>query len=179
MPLPGRPRRKPGQPLTQHPPCLATSDLVPTPAWAPSYTHWSPLAVFSRALHPSFPEMSFFVMYSSRSHDPLATLPDNEGTENWSYFPGVPYTFSGLWVIQLTPLLTGVSAVPAVLRVLWREDGRGSQWSCECLVVTSGHPSHLLPLLFPIISLNLLLLLPCWLREHRAVKSSGEDPALS
>lgn len=32
--------------------------------------------------------------------------------------------FSGLWVIQLTPLLTGVPAVPTVLRVLWREDDR-------------------------------------------------------
>jgi hypothetical protein len=30
--------------------------------------------------------------------------------------------FSGIWVIQFTPLLTGVSAVPTVLRVLWRQD---------------------------------------------------------
>lgn len=30
--------------------------------------------------------------------------------------------FSELWVIKLTPLLTGVSTVPTVLRVLWRDD---------------------------------------------------------
>lgn len=31
--------------------------------------------------------------------------------------------FMGLWVIQLIPLFTGVSAIPILLRVLWREDG--------------------------------------------------------
>lgn len=61
--------------------------------------------------------------------------------------------FLGLCVTQLTPLLTGVSAVPTVLRVLWREDG--PRVSVVLCVPGGGgdtwtsHPSHLLSLLCP------------------------------
>lgn len=67
------------------------------------------------------------IMFSQRTHiPPHPSVPlDNEATEHSGLISlgGIPYMFSGLWVIQLTPLLTGVSAVPTVLRVLWREDG--------------------------------------------------------
>lgn len=59
------------------------------------------------------------------SHSPLVLYPSGQlGNRGLcSHFLGVPYMLSGLWVIQVTPLLTGVSTVPTVLRVLWREDG--------------------------------------------------------
>lgn len=63
-------------------------------------------------------------VFSLPTHIPLhLSIPlDNETTEHSGLISlvrgGGPYMFSGFWVIQLTPLLTGVSAVPTVLRVL-------------------------------------------------------------
>lgn len=59
----------------------------------------------------------------SRLPHPPSILLDNEAIERSGLISlGVPYMFTGLWVIQFTPLLTGVATVSAVLRVLWRED---------------------------------------------------------
>ena len=87
--------------------------------------------VLSSALHLSLSEMIYLLIYFMLlppihipPSAPALYSPGQLGNRGLcSHFLGVPYMFSGLWVVQLTPLLTGVSAVSTVLRVLRRKDG--------------------------------------------------------
>lgn len=77
--------------------------------------------------------------------------------------------FSGLRVIQLAPLLTGVSAVPTVLRVLWGEGDSGGLRAPSGGDFRGPRTFALTPrLTFPACC-------PCWRGDRGAVQRGGQS----
>lgn len=77
--------------------------------------------------------------------------------------------FSGLRVIQLAPLLTGVSAVPTILRVLWGEGDSGGLRAPSGSDFRGPRTFALAPrLTFPACC-------PCWRGDRGAVQRGGQS----